>query len=76
LGGWEKWDETGGSRKLVKPISVTYFRFMITMLLPPTRERIFETSKRILIKVNAEIVRLCFKLNRRPIIQNSPNPLS
>lgn len=44
LGGWQEWDETEGSRKLAKSTSVTYFWFMIIMLLPPRREHIFETS--------------------------------
>lgn len=75
-GRGEKCYETEGSSKWVRPASVTCFWFVIIPAVLPRRERIFETNKRILIKMNVEIAGLCFKLNRRSITQNSPNPLS
>lgn len=65
-----------GAENESDPYSVTCFWFVTIPAVLPRRERVFETNKRILIKTNVEIAGLCFKLNRRSITQNSPNPLS
>lgn len=78
VGGGKEMYETEGSRKWVRPIFCNLFLICDHPCSTPQKKnaRSLRLTKRILIKTNVEIAGLCFKLNRRSITQNSPNPLS